>query len=102
MSPPDGLWGLPNENGSFNGIIGQLQKREIDLSSVALAATIRRSKAMDYSLPLLTDYMTIMRKVKQLNFNQVLNSNWKWSVFSNWYKPKNLSKCYETLIKLIT
>ncbi len=37
------LAGFPNKNGSWNGVLGMLQRKEVDLCAGALAVTLRRS-----------------------------------------------------------
>ncbi len=63
--PYDREWGIQDGKGSFSGIIGQLQDKEVDLSSCGLTITLGRNDAVDFSLPLFTDFITIMRKVNQ-------------------------------------
>lgn len=46
--PPDGEWGVINENGHFTGIVGSLEREEGDLSMV-LTPTPDRLRVMDHS-----------------------------------------------------
>lgn len=62
-SSEDGLWGAPDDNNDYNGIVGQVQRKEVDLCSVGLVISMARSSVVDFSISLVTDYGTIMRKV---------------------------------------
>ncbi len=52
MWSPDGKFGAKEKDGSFNGIIGVLQRGEADIAINAVSLTSDRAKAADASLPL--------------------------------------------------
>ncbi len=48
----DGKWGSKTSNGSFNGIIGMLQRKEVDVGTMPFGAFSFRSKVADHTQPL--------------------------------------------------
>lgn len=52
-------WGVPQEDGSFGGIIGTLDREDADFSTL-LSPTPERLLAMDYLRNYLTDAMTVV------------------------------------------
>ena len=44
--PADGTWGVPAEDGSWSGMLGQLQRHEVDYSHAEIAITNQRSLSM--------------------------------------------------------
>ena len=48
LLPKDHQWGIMLPNGSWNGMIGELQRREIDFVVTALARNYYREQDMDY------------------------------------------------------
>ncbi|XP_021355128.1 glutamate receptor ionotropic, delta-1-like [Mizuhopecten yessoensis] len=49
--PADGAWGMEFENGSFNGLIGQMQRNEVDLIVAPISIQTNREAVMDFSYP---------------------------------------------------
>uniref|UniRef100_A0A0N5C5R2 PBPe domain-containing protein n=1 Tax=Strongyloides papillosus TaxID=174720 RepID=A0A0N5C5R2_STREA len=47
----DGAYGVEDDIGKWNGVIGMLQKHEADLSVSALTITYSRSSVVDFTLP---------------------------------------------------
>ncbi|CEF59755.1 Ionotropic glutamate receptor domain and Extracellular solute-binding protein, family 3 domain and Glutamate receptor, L-glutamate/glycine-binding domain-containing protein [Strongyloides ratti] len=47
----DGAYGVGDDNGKWNGVIGMLQRHEADLSVSALTITYSRSSVVDFTLP---------------------------------------------------
>ena len=45
----DGAWGSMNPNGSFNGMIGMLERDEIDIALTSFYVTEARAKACDFT-----------------------------------------------------
>ncbi|XP_067672268.1 glutamate receptor U1-like [Haliotis asinina] len=83
IEPADGLWGTMEENGSWTGIVGMLQRQEADLCSVPYAMSIERAKVMEFTYPILTEYSTVIYK-KMEDENKawkVLISCFKWDVY---------------------
>ncbi|XP_048258591.1 glutamate receptor-like [Haliotis rufescens] len=83
IEPPDGLWGEVEENGSWTGIVGMLQREEADLCSVPYAMNIERAKVMEFTYPILTEYSTVIyKKMDDKNKTwKVLISCFKWEVY---------------------
>ncbi|XP_074641454.1 glutamate receptor ionotropic, kainate 4-like [Tubulanus polymorphus] len=82
ISPaPDNTWGVP-KNGTWNGMIGALIKKETDMLAVILTVTAERNAVLDYTTPFLDD-KTIMVIKKSTSENIFLFL----SPFSNmvWY-----------------
>ncbi|XP_041351058.1 glutamate receptor ionotropic, kainate 4-like [Gigantopelta aegis] len=50
VEPTHGTWGVL-DNGSWNGLVGMMERREADLALADLSININRSKVMDYLLP---------------------------------------------------
>ncbi len=48
----DGKWGTANENGSFNGLIGMIQREEAYIGIMAFTQTDQRSLVADHTMPL--------------------------------------------------
>ena len=58
VAPPDSKWGT-RVNATWNGIVGQLVRREADLSSGGLSQSPERGKAVDFSTPVI-DYINTL------------------------------------------
>ncbi|XP_046340976.2 glutamate receptor ionotropic, kainate glr-3-like [Haliotis rufescens] len=60
--PLDQSWGLP-VNGTYDGIVGQLNRTEVDLAACNLVINEGRSDFMDYIYPpIRTDYIVVVYK----------------------------------------
>nr|XP_027218140.1 probable glutamate receptor [Penaeus vannamei] len=53
--PPDGLWGSPFPNGSWFGMMGMLQRKEVDVAVGPFAVTRAREAVADFSIPIFSD-----------------------------------------------
>nr|XP_027227208.1 glutamate receptor ionotropic, kainate 5-like [Penaeus vannamei] len=53
--PADGLWGTPFPNGSWSGMMGMLQRKEVDAAVGPFAITLARASVADFSAPILVD-----------------------------------------------
>ena len=51
-TPPDKTWGNLNDDGSYTGMIGMLQRREIDLAPTSFTITNMRSLVVDFAKPI--------------------------------------------------
>ncbi|XP_064109541.1 glutamate receptor ionotropic, kainate 2-like [Macrobrachium nipponense] len=60
VQPPDGSWGILFPNGTWNGIIGMILKKEVDLALGPFGVTYVRSRVIDYTNTLLVDYGHIL------------------------------------------
>ena len=47
--PPDGEWGVLQSDGSWSGMVGQLETKEVDLAVADFTITEERSKAITFS-----------------------------------------------------
>ncbi|VDI59959.1 Hypothetical predicted protein [Mytilus galloprovincialis] len=65
--PLDGKWGAQMENGSWNGLIGQLERRDIDLVAAPVAVQISREKVVDFTIPYYYDSPAILLKKPDQN-----------------------------------
>ncbi|ELU14028.1 hypothetical protein CAPTEDRAFT_222580 [Capitella teleta] len=88
-TPADKLWGNVLPDGSWTGLIGQLQRKEVDMVCAALSANYKRSKVMTFTiLPYFVEYMAFLYKKPNpratlfANFLGPLNTNVWISVIS--------------------
>ncbi len=49
VTPGDRMYGVQMENGSWSGLVGMLQRREVDVVAASLAFTLERRKVMSFS-----------------------------------------------------
>ncbi|KAF2369093.1 Ionotropic glutamate receptor L-glutamate and glycine-binding domain [Trinorchestia longiramus] len=88
VRPVDGYWGLELDNGSFNGMMGQLLRREVDMAIGPFVHTYERQQAVDFSYPLVIDSFGIFLSrptltKDPLNFLKPLSVQvWIWLVIS--------------------
>jgi hypothetical protein len=71
VTPADNKWGKQEDDGSWNGMIGLLNKTEVDICTAGLSITMERQQALDYTMTLanLGAGMIIQRKsAVALNF----------------------------------
>jgi hypothetical protein len=52
MIPPENFWGVELPNGTWNGVMGVMERREADVSSIGLVATSARMKVVDFLAPI--------------------------------------------------
>ena len=67
--PQDGSWGIRHENGSWSGMIGQLQRGEIDIAPAPFTITNLRSKVVDFALPIVEMHHRFFVKNPKDGFN---------------------------------
>ncbi|XP_052103578.1 glutamate receptor ionotropic, kainate glr-3-like [Mytilus californianus] len=60
--PPDGKWGAQMENGSWNGLMGHLERRDVDLVAAPVTVQITRENAVDFTIPYFYDSPAILLK----------------------------------------
>nr|XP_053649837.1 glutamate receptor ionotropic, kainate 4-like [Cherax quadricarinatus] len=48
VRPPDGLWGVADANGSWNGMLGMIQRQEVDMALGPFAVSYQRTKVADF------------------------------------------------------
>ncbi|XP_059079771.1 probable glutamate receptor [Tigriopus californicus] len=61
--PPDGLWGSKNDDGTWNGMVGELTNNQSDISIGGLSITEDRSQVIDFTYPLIDDDVTLNYRV---------------------------------------
>nr|XP_015193072.1 PREDICTED: glutamate receptor ionotropic, kainate 4 isoform X1 [Lepisosteus oculatus]XP_015193074.1 PREDICTED: glutamate receptor ionotropic, kainate 4 isoform X1 [Lepisosteus oculatus]XP_015193075.1 PREDICTED: glutamate receptor ionotropic, kainate 4 isoform X1 [Lepisosteus oculatus]XP_015193076.1 PREDICTED: glutamate receptor ionotropic, kainate 4 isoform X1 [Lepisosteus oculatus] len=59
----DGLYGVPEANGTWTGMVGELISRKADLAVAGLTITAEREKVIDFSKPFMTLGISIMYRV---------------------------------------
>ncbi|TRY63126.1 hypothetical protein TCAL_11659 [Tigriopus californicus] len=52
VQPPDDTWGTSDSEGAYNGMLGQLQRQEIDLAPTSFTVTKERSRVVDFAFPI--------------------------------------------------
>ncbi|CAC5406402.1 GRID1 [Mytilus coruscus] len=62
IGPPDGNWGAELDNGTWNGMVGQLQRKEIDMVATALTVLSQREMVMDFTQPYYYESTSILIK----------------------------------------
>ena len=63
VRPPDGKWGVKSETGNWNGMIGMLDRGEVDIALGPFSVTETREEVCDFTQPVLIDYWTILMPV---------------------------------------
>ncbi|GBM43642.1 Glutamate receptor ionotropic, delta-1 [Araneus ventricosus] len=72
-APPDGESGAMSENGSWTGLIGMLQRKEIDIAFNFLTITEERVEVVDFSEPYEVNFVTFL-----VDKPGVLSSYWSF------------------------
>jgi ABC-type amino acid transport substrate-binding protein len=60
--PPDNKWGALLPDGNYSGVIGQLARGEIDVSTVPLSVTMERSLVIDFSASIYVEKLTLLMR----------------------------------------
>ncbi|XP_069125666.1 glutamate receptor ionotropic, kainate 2-like [Argopecten irradians] len=55
IEPPDGLWGGPNPDGSWNGMVGMVKRGEIAFAIGPFTITSLREQVIDFTKPFMED-----------------------------------------------
>ena len=53
--PPEDVYGKQMKNGSWDGVMGLMARKEVDVTSVELTMERMRSEVVDYIVPLIND-----------------------------------------------
>ena len=69
MRPDDQYWGFPDDNGSYNGMLGQLQRGEADYSPAAFTVTFERQLLFDFLTPIFNTEAYLYIKNPKFNVN---------------------------------
>lgn len=62
----DGKFGVPNANGNWSGLVGELVGRKADFSLAPLSITSERKKVIDFTIPFMSTGLAIMYKRPKL------------------------------------
>ncbi|XP_063869653.1 glutamate receptor ionotropic, kainate 5-like isoform X1 [Scylla paramamosain] len=60
VRPPDGSFGTRLPNGSGTGMVGMVSRQEVDLGLGPFGVTAARSLIIDYTTPVVNDYLRIL------------------------------------------
>ncbi|XP_060063877.1 uncharacterized protein LOC132544318 [Ylistrum balloti] len=60
--PADQQWGVLNANGTWTGLVGLLERSEVDIVAAPLSTQANREKVMDFTYSYFIDYTTIIMK----------------------------------------
>ena len=86
--PPDGEWGVLKSDGSWSGMVGQLETKEVDLAVADFTVTEERSKAITFSNPLDEIYhaIIIQNPVNAYNYEAYTSplANETWLMILAW------------------
>ncbi|XP_059080425.1 glutamate receptor ionotropic, delta-2-like isoform X2 [Tigriopus californicus] len=72
QKPPDGRWGSKNDDGTWNGMVGDLTNNKSDISIGGLSITEDRFQVIDFTHSLIDDDVTLNYRVlepAELNFH---------------------------------
>ncbi|XP_055932763.1 glutamate receptor ionotropic, delta-1-like [Argiope bruennichi] len=72
-SPPDGESGVMDDNGNWSGLIGMLQRKEVDIAFNFLTITEERVDVVDFSEPYEINFVTFL-----VDKPGVLSTNWSF------------------------
>ena len=53
--PADGLWGVKQQNGKWNGLIRQIVDEEVFMASAAMAISAERLDVVNFSIPIILE-----------------------------------------------
>ncbi|XP_059081679.1 glutamate receptor ionotropic, kainate glr-3-like isoform X2 [Tigriopus californicus] len=67
--PPDRAWGTKLPDGKWNGMIGQLHRREIDIAPAEFTVTALRSEVVDFNVPITESHQKLFVKNPAESFN---------------------------------
>ena len=73
--PKDGKWGILTDEGEYNGLVGELVNREVDIAPSGLYRIKWREQVIDFATPVLEDLQTLIAKEssgKEVNFTVYL------------------------------
>ncbi|CAD5116620.1 DgyrCDS5493 [Dimorphilus gyrociliatus] len=67
IEPADGNWGIDIGNGSWNGMMGQVIRGEVDFASASFSITAARQFVGDFAAPYFRDQSVIIMKLPEGN-----------------------------------
>ncbi|KAL3861015.1 hypothetical protein ACJMK2_007108 [Sinanodonta woodiana] len=62
VGPLDGKFGTKRSDGRWTGLVGQLERQEVDMVAAPLSTQSERKEVMDFTYPFYYDYTTILLK----------------------------------------
>lgn len=62
--PSDGKWGIKGDDGHWNGLVGLLEEKKIDLVCAAITLVIERTLVMDFTFPVYHETFTLISQKK--------------------------------------
>lgn len=80
--PPDQTWGVPGPDLQFNGMIGQLQREEVDIVAADISIQKERELVMDFMFPFYYGSSSVLLKKPDPNARKwrTLVDPFKWEV----------------------
>ncbi|NXC99218.1 GRIK4 protein, partial [Certhia familiaris] len=72
----DGVYGVPEANGTWTGMVGELIARKADLAVAGLTITAEREKVIDFSKPFMTLGISILYRVHMIGWEAELGYLW--------------------------
>ncbi|XP_071081479.1 glutamate receptor ionotropic, kainate glr-3-like [Haliotis cracherodii] len=81
IEPPDGEWGT-NTNGQYSGLIGQLQRKDVDMVVAPISMSHDREKVMDSTYPFYNDVGTGVYRIPDSSVKEwlILSLPFSWVV----------------------
>ncbi|XP_071743825.1 glutamate receptor ionotropic, delta-2-like [Lepeophtheirus salmonis] len=79
LRPSDGQWGVGDENGEWNGMLGMVKRNEVDFALGPFGVIYEREQACDFTVPIVIDYWAAVVPIQPYRNN--------WTIF----KPFGLS-----------
>ncbi|XP_076348381.1 glutamate receptor ionotropic, delta-2-like [Tachypleus tridentatus] len=101
--PSDHKWGIRLENGTWNGMVGMLQREEVDLALGPFTVTHERNEIVSFSFPLLMDSVVILTnrfEKRHLIFQYFLALDWQ--VWMALFVALILMAVTDTILNVIT
>ena len=88
INPPDGEWGVLKEDGTWSGMVGQLETKKVDLAVTDFTITEQRNRVMTFSTPLDEIYhaIIIQNPVNTYHFEAYTSplTNLTWLILLAW------------------
>ena len=72
---------MMSDNYSWNGVIGELSKKHVDIGLADFSVTEKRSQVVDFTIPLTYDTAKLWQKIPNRSFSWFTFTN----VFENQY-----------------
>ncbi|XP_063428109.1 glutamate receptor ionotropic, kainate 2-like isoform X1 [Mytilus trossulus] len=69
-APSDGQWGIEGKNKSWTGLVGQLQRRDVDIVAAPLSIQTDRERVIDFTYPYFYESSAILMKKPDPNLTK--------------------------------